>query len=127
VRIPIVNSPKARRLEYRVPDSTSNPYLAFAAMLMAGLDGIQNKIHPGEPLDKDIYGLPPEELAKVPKMPGTLREALGELEKDHAFLLKGNVFTQDVIDYWVSYKIENEIKPVDSRPSPHEFFLYFDV
>src|SRR5579863_1356576 len=127
VRIPIVNSPKARRLEYRVPDSTSNPYLAFAAMLMAGLDGIQNKIHPGEPLDKDIYGLPPEELAKVPKMPGSLREALGELEKDHAFLLKGNVFTQDVIDYWIGYKIENEIKPVDSRPSPHEFFLYFDV
>ena len=127
IRIPVVNSPKARRLEYRVPDATCNPYLAFSAMLMAGLDGIQNKLLPGEPLDKDIYGLPPEEAAKVPKMPGTLREALGELEKDHAYLMKGNVFTADVIEYWINYKIENEIKPVDSRPSPHEFFLYFDI
>ena len=127
IRIPIVNSPKARRLEYRVPDGMCNPYLAFSAMMMAGIDGIQNKIQPGEPLDKDIYGLPPEELAKVPKMPGTLRDALSELEKDHAFLMKGNVFTADVIEYWINYKIENEIKPVDSRPSPHEFYLYFDV
>jgi len=127
IRIPVVTSPKARRLEYRVPDSTSNPYLCFAAMLMAGLDGIQNKIHPGEALDKDIYGLPPEELAKVPKMPGNLRESLHELEQDHAFLLKGNVFTPDVIEYWINYKIENEIKAVDSRPAPHEFYLYFDI
>jgi glutamine synthetase len=127
IRIPVVNSPKARRLEYRVPDATCNPYLAFSAMLLAGLDGIQNKINPGDPLDKDIYGLPPEEAAKVPKMPGNLREAMGELEKDHAFLLKGNVFTPDVIEYWINYKIENEIKPVDSRPSPHEFALYFDI
>ncbi|MFI5401059.1 MAG: glutamine synthetase, partial [SAR324 cluster bacterium] len=127
IRIPIVNSPKARRLEYRVPDGMCNPYLAFSAMMMAGIDGIQNKIQPGEPLDKDIYGLPPEELAKVPKMPGTLRDALSELEKDHAYLMKGNVFTADVIEYWINYKIENEIKPVDSRPVPHEFYLYFDI
>ncbi|MFI5400488.1 MAG: type I glutamate--ammonia ligase, partial [SAR324 cluster bacterium] len=108
VRIPIVNSPKGRRLEVRTPDPSCNPYFGFTAMLMAGLDGIQNKIHPGEPLDKDIYGLPPEELAKVPKMPGNLREALAALEKDHAFLMKGNVFTADVIEYWINYKIENE-------------------
>jgi len=127
IRIPIVNSPKARRLEFRSPDSTCNPYLAFAAMLMAGIDGIENKIEPGEPLDKDIYGLPPEELAKVPKIPGSLREALGCLEEDHAFLLKGDVFTEDVITSWVKYKVESEIAAVDSRPAPHEFYLYFDV
>lgn len=127
VRIPIVGSPKARRIEFRCPDSTCNPYLAFSAMLMAGLDGIENKIHPGEPLDKDIYGLPPEELAKVVKMPASLGEAMMELEQDHAFLLKGDVFTEDVIEYWINYKTEEEIKPVDSRPSPHEFYLYFDV
>lgn len=127
VRIPVVGSPKARRIEFRCPDSTCNPYLAFSAMLMAGLDGIENKIHPGEPLDKDIYGLPPEELAKVVKMPGSLREAIEELEQDHAFLLKGDVFTEDVIEYWIDYKVEEEIKPVDSRPTPHEFYLYFDA
>ncbi len=127
VRIPIVNSPKGRRAEFRCPDATCNAYLAFAAMMMAGLDGIQNKIHPGEPLEKDIYGLPPEELAKVPKMPGSLREALDELEKDHEFLLKGDVFTPDVIEYWLDYKVENEINEVDSRPAPHEFYLYFDA
>ena len=127
VRIPIVSSPKGRRIEYRCPDSTCNPYLGFAAMLMAGLDGIANKIHPGEALDKDIYGLSREELAKVPQMPGSLRQALQSLTDDHKFLLKGDVFTQDVIDYWVEYKIENEIKQVDSRPSPHEFYLYFDA
>jgi glutamine synthetase len=126
IRIPVVNSPKARRLEFRCPDSTCNSYLAFAAMMMAGLDGIQNKIHPGDPLEKDIYGLPPEELAKVPKMPGSLRESLAELEADHDFLLKGDVFTKDVIDMWIDYKIASEIGPVDSRPSPHEFYLYFD-
>lgn len=127
IRIPIVNSPKARRVEYRVPDTTSNAYIAFAAMLMAGLDGIQNKIHPGEPLEKDIYGLPAEELAKVPKMPATLRDALSELEKDHEYLTRGGVFTQDVIDTWIDYKITNEVSEVDSRPSPHEFYLYFDI
>lgn len=127
IRIPITNAPKARRVEYRCPDTTSNAYLAFSAMLMAGLDGIQNKIHPGEPLEKDIYGLPLEELAKVPKTPSNLREALEELQADHEFLLRGDVFTQDVIDYWIDYKIENEIAEVDSRPSPHEFYLYYDV
>ncbi|MCZ6558317.1 MAG: type I glutamate--ammonia ligase [SAR324 cluster bacterium] len=125
IRIPIVSSPKGRRLEFRCPDATCNAYLAFAAMLMAGIDGIDNKIDPGDPLDKDIYGLPPEELAKVPKMPGTLREALEELQNNHAFLLKGGVFTPDVIEYWIDYKIENEIAEVDSRPAPHEFYLYF--
>ena len=127
VRIPIAASPNGRRAEVRFPDSTCNAYLAFSAMLMAGLDGIENKIDPGEPMDKDIYGLPPEELAKVPKVPGSLREALGELESNHAFLLKGDVFTPDVISHWIDYKIENEIAEVDSRPSPHEFYLYFDV
>ncbi len=127
IRIPVVNSPKARRLEFRMPDATCNPYLGFAAMMMAGLDGIQSKINPGDALEKDIYGLPPEELAKVPKAPGSLREALSELEKDHAFLMKGNVFTPDVVEKWIEYKIENECKPVESRPAPHEFFLYFDI
>jgi len=127
IRIPVVNSPKARRIEYRCPDSTSNAYLAFTAMLMAGLDGIQNKIDPGEALDKDIYGLPPEELAKVEKIPATLRESLAELEKDHEFLLKGDVFTPDLIEAWIKYKTEEEIAAVDSRPVPHEFYLYFDV
>ncbi|MCH8841789.1 MAG: type I glutamate--ammonia ligase [SAR324 cluster bacterium] len=127
VRIPVVNSPQARRIEFRCPDSTCNVYLGFAAMLMAGLDGIENKIDPGDPWDKDIYGLPPEELAKIPKMPGSLREALDELRDDHEFLLKGDVFTPDVIDYWIEYKTEQEIKPVDSRPAPHEFYLYFDT
>jgi glutamine synthetase len=111
----------------RFPDSTCNAYLGFTAMLMAGLDGIENKIDPGEPLDKDIYGLPPEELAKVPKVPSSLRDALTALEKDHAFMLKGDVFTEDVIRYWIDYKIESEIGEVDSRPSPHEFYLYFDA
>jgi glutamine synthetase len=110
-----------------MPDATCNPYLGFAAMMMAGLDGIQSKTNPGGALEKDIYGLPPEELAKVPKAPGSLREALSELEKDHAYLMKGNVFTGDLIEKWIEYKIKNEIEPVDSRPSPHEFFLYFDI
>ncbi|MDH4120938.1 MAG: type I glutamate--ammonia ligase [Deltaproteobacteria bacterium] len=126
MRIPIVGSPKARRIEFRCPDATSNAYLAFSALLMAGLDGIQNKIDPGESWDKDIYGLPPEELAKIPKMPGNLSEALTALEKDHAFLMKGDVFTPDVIEYWTEYKMKEEVKQVDSRPHPHEFYLYFD-
>jgi glutamine synthetase len=96
-------------------------------MLMAALDGIQNKIHPGEPLDKDIYDLPPEELAKVPKAPGSLREALTNLEKDHGFLLKGDVFTQDVIETWISYKMKNEVAALELRPHPYEFVLYFDI
>lgn len=128
VRIPMyVPSPKAKRLEFRTPDPSCNPYIAFAAMLMAGLDGIENKIDPGQPLDKNIYGLSPEELKKVPSAPGSLEEALCALERDHEFLLKGNVFTQDLIQTWIDYKKENEINPVRLRPVPQEFFMYYDV
>ena len=126
VRIPVVDSPKARRLEYRCPDSGANVYIAFAAMLMAGLDGIQNKIDPGDPMDVNIYDLPPEKLNKIGKMPSSLRESLDALESDNEFLLKGNVFTKDVIEYWLDYKIEEEVKAIDSRPHPHEFNLYFN-
>ena len=128
VRIPMYSpSPKAKRLEFRSPDPSCNPYLAFSAMLMAGLDGIEKRIDPGDPLDKDIYGLSPEELKDVPKMPGSLEEALNELKKDHEFLLKGDVFTQDVIDTWIEHKIEKELNPVRLRPTPMEFALYFDI
>jgi glutamine synthetase len=127
IRIPMYSpSPKAKRIEVRFPDPSCNGYLAFAAMLMAGLDGIQNKIDPGDPLDKDIYGLSPEELAKVPSAAGSLEEALNALKADHAFLLKGDVFTKDVIDTWIEYKKEKEVDPVKLRPVPHEFFLYYD-
>jgi glutamine synthetase len=128
VRIPLYStSPKAKRLEFRCPDPSCNPYLAFSAILMAMIDGIQKKIHPGEPLDKDIYDLPPEELAKVPHTPGSLREALNALEADHDYLLKGDVFTSDVIETWISYKIEKEVQAIDLRPHPWEFALYFDI
>jgi len=127
VRIPIGgSSPKAKRLEFRCPDPTANPYLAFSVMLMAGLDGIQNKIHPGQPLDKDIYHLSPEEAKDVPKAPGSLDAALNALEKDHAFLLKGDVFTSEVIQTWLDYKRENEVDALRLRPHPYEFALYFD-
>ena len=127
VRIPIGgSSPKAKRLEFRCPDPTANPYLAFAVMMMAGLDGIQNKIHPGQPLDKDIYHLAPEEAKDVPKAPGSLDAALSALEKDHAFLLKGDVFTPEVITTWIDYKRENEVDAIRLRPHPYEFALYFD-
>ncbi|HIE11688.1 MAG TPA: type I glutamate--ammonia ligase [Kiritimatiellae bacterium] len=127
-RIPMYStSPEAKRVEFRCPDPSCNGYLAFSAMLMAALDGIQNKIHPGEPLDKDIYDLPPQELAKVPKAPGSLREALQALEKDHDWLLKGDVFTEDVIETWINYKLENEVSALESRPHPYEFVLYFDI
>lgn len=127
-RIPMYStSPKAKRIEFRCPDPSCNGYLAFSAMLMAALDGIQNKIHPGDPLDKDIYDLPPEELAKVPKAPGSLREALMNLEKDHAWLLKGDVFTEDVIETWIDYKLKNEVAALEMRPHPYEFVLYFDA
>ncbi|HXI54701.1 MAG TPA: type I glutamate--ammonia ligase [Polyangia bacterium] len=127
VRIPIgTTSPKSKRLEFRCPDPTANPYLAFAAMLMAGIDGIQNKISPGNPLDKDIYALAPEELKDVPKAPGSLDESLRALEKDHAFLLKGDVFTPDVIEVWLDYKRKNEVDALRLRPHTHEFALYFD-
>ena len=127
-RIPMYStSPKAKRVEFRCPDPSCNPYLGFSAMLMAMIDGITNKIDPGEPLDKDIYDLPPEELAKVPKAPGSLREALSNLEKDHGFLLKGDVFTEDVIETWIQYKIKNEVSALELRPHPYEFVLYFDI
>ena len=119
-------SPKAKRIEVRFPDPCCNGYLAFAAMLLAGLDGIKNKIEPGNPLDKDIYGLSPEELSKVPSACGSLEEALTALKKDHEFLLKGDVFTQDVIDTWIEHKTEKELNQVRLRPVPHEFFLYYD-
>jgi len=128
IRIPMYSaSPKAKRIEFRTPDPSCNGYLAFSAILMAVIDGIENKIDPGEPLDKDIYGLPPEELAEIPSAPGSLDEALAALQEDHEFLLKGDVFTKDVIEKWIEYKIENEVNEVKLRPHPHEFFLYFDI
>ncbi len=128
VRIPMYSeSPKAKRIEFRTPDPSCNGYLAFSAMLMAVIDGIQNKIDPGDPLDKDIYNLPPEELAEIPSAPGTLEEAIDALKADQEFLLKGDVFTQDAIDMWIEYKTENEINDVKLRPHPHEIFLYYDI
>ncbi len=128
IRIPMYSpSPKAKRVEYRTPDPSCNPYLAFSAMLMAGLDGIQNKIDPGQPLDKNIYDLPPEELAQVPSVPGTLEEALDALESDCDFLFKGDVFTEDVVKTWIAYKRDNEVDALRLRPHPYEFFLYYDV
>ncbi len=128
VRIPMYsNSPKAKRVEFRPPDPASNPYLAFAAMLMAGLDGIVNKIDPGEPLDKDIYDLSPEEMKKVPSMPGSLDEALTCLEEDHTFLTKGDVFSEELIETFVSYKRKSEAEAVRLRPHPYEFALYYDI
>jgi glutamine synthetase len=128
IRIPMYSaSPKAKRIEFRTPDPSCNGYLAFSAILMAVIDGILNKIDPGEPLDKNIYDLPPEELAEVESAPGSLEESLNALKEDHEFLLKGDVFTQDVIDTWIEYKTENEVNPVKRRPHPHEFFLYFDI
>ncbi|MEH2421230.1 MAG: type I glutamate--ammonia ligase [Nostoc sp.] len=128
IRIPLSGTnPKAKRLEFRCPDATSNPYLAFAAMLCAGLDGIKNKILPGEPLDKNIYELSPEELAKVPSTPGSLELALQALEKDHAFLTESGVFTEDFIENWIDYKLSNEVKQLQLRPHPYEFYLYYDA
>jgi glutamine synthetase len=128
VRIPMFSpSPKAKRLEFRPPDPSCNPYITFAALLMAGLDGIQNRIDPGEPLDKDIYDLPPEELANVPSLPGSLDEALVALENDHEFLLKGDVFSEKMIERWISYKREKEITPLRLRPHPLEFSMYYDI
>ncbi len=127
-RIPMYSqSPKAKRVEFRCPDPSCNPYLGFSAMLMAVMDGIQNKIHPGEPLDKDIYDLEPEELAKVPKTPGALDESLNALEANHEFLLRGDVFTEDVIKTWIWYKREKEVDAMRLRPHPYEFCLYYDM
>ena len=128
IRIPQYStSPKSKRIEYRCPDSSSNPYLAFAAMLMAGLDGIRNKIDPGAPIDKDIYELEPEEKAKIKSTPGSLLEVLEALDKDHDFLLKGDVFTEDLLETWINYKRKNEYDAVALRPHPYEFYLYYDI
>jgi glutamine synthetase len=128
IRIPMYStSPKAKRIEFRTPDPSCNGYLAFSAMVMAVIDGIQNKIDPGNPLDKNIYNLPPEELAEIPSAPGSLDEALAALKADQEFLLKGDVFTQDAIDMWIDYKTDSEVNTVRLRPHPHEFYLYFDI
>ncbi len=128
VRIPMYStSPKSKRIEFRCPDPTCNPYLTFSALLMAGIDGIQNKIDPGSPLDKDLYDLEPEEAAQIPQTPGSLDEALNALEDDHEFLLKGDVFTEDVIRTWIEYKRENEVDAIRLRPHPFEFALYYDA
>jgi glutamine synthetase len=128
VRIPMYSSSeKAKRLEFRTPDPTCNPYLSFAACVMAGLDGVQNKIDPGQPLDKDLYELPPEEAAQIKQLPGSLDVALDNLESNHEFLLKGDVFTKDFIDTWIDYKRKNEVDAIRLRPHPYEFSLYFDI
>jgi glutamine synthetase len=128
VRIPVYyKSPEYKRIEFRCPDPASNPYLCFAAQLMAGLDGIRNKIDPGEPIDKDLYELEPEEAKKINSTPGSLGEVLNALEEDHDWLLTGDVFTPDVIETWLSYKRERELEAVNLRPVPYEFFLYFDL
>jgi glutamine synthetase len=127
VRIPLSGpNPKAKRLEFRCPDATANPYLAFAAMLCAGIDGIKNQIHPGDPLDVDIYDLSPEELAKIPSTPGSLLDALEALRADSAFLTQSGVFTQDFVDNWIEYKLDNEVNPIRLRPHPYEFAMSYD-
>ena len=128
IRIPITGSnAKAKRIEFRVPDPSSNPYLAFSAMLMAGLDGIKNKTEPLAPVDKDLYELPPDEAADIPQVPASLEGVLSALEEDHDFLTEGNVFTPDLIETWVDYKRANEIDPIRLRPHPHEFEMYYDI
>src|SRR5579863_7002478 len=127
-RIPMYSaSPKAKRVEFRPPDPAANPYLAFSAMVMAGLDGVLNKIDPGEPLDKDIYDLSPEEMKAVPSMPASLEEALNALEDDHGFLLKGDVFSEELLETYIGYKRKNEADAVRLRPHPYEFALYYDI
>ena len=127
VRIPITGSnPKAKRIEFRAPDPSGNPYLAFSAMMMAGLDGIKNRIEPHAPVDKDLYELPPEEAADIPQAPTSLEAALEALRNDHEFLLEGDVFTEDLIETYIAYKYENEIEPVRLRPTPQEFEMYYD-
>jgi glutamine synthetase len=128
IRIPLYSSSaKLKRIEYRCPDSSCNPYLAFAAMLMAGLDGIRNKIDPGAPMDEDIYELSPEEKAGIRSTPGSLQESLDALTRDNAFLLEGDVFTKDLINTWIEYKKKNECDAIALRPHPYEFHLYYDI
>ncbi|HHE72179.1 MAG TPA: type I glutamate--ammonia ligase, partial [Chloroflexi bacterium] len=127
-RIPVYSkSPKAKRVEFRAPDPSTNPYLGFAALLMAGLDGIQNQIDPGEPMDKDLYDLPPEEAAMVKQIPGSLEAVLDALEADHEFLLKGDVFTPDLLEAYIQYKRTAEVDAIRMRPHPYEFTLYYDI
>lgn len=125
-RIPVTKSTKAKRVEFRAPDPSSNPYLCFAAILMAGLDGVQNRIDPGQPTDKDLYDLPAEEAKLIKQVPSSLSAVLDALEADHDFLLKGDVFTADFLEAYISYKRQNEVDPVRLRPTPYEFALYFD-
>lgn len=128
IRIPMYSpSPKAKRIEVRFPDPSCNPYLAFSAMLMAGIDGIQNKIDPGDPMDKDLYDLPAKEAAKIKTMPGSLDQALKALKDDHAYLTKGGVFSEEFIETWINYKKDKEVDPMRLRPHPYEFFLYYDI
>jgi glutamine synthetase len=128
IRIPLSgNNPKAKRLEFRCPDSSGNPYLAFAAMMMAGMDGIKNKIEPPAPIDKDLYELPPEEAKDIPQVPASLEAVINRLEDDHDYLLEGGVFTPDLIETWIDLKRTNEIDPLRLRPHPYEFALYYDV
>jgi glutamine synthetase len=128
VRIPLYSQkPALKRLEFRCPDPSANTYLAFSAMLMAGLDGVQNQIEPPPPVDKDIYDLPPAELANLPSVPGSLEEALDALAADHDFLLQGDVFTEDLVKAWIDYKREHEVDALRLRPHPHEFSMYYDV
>jgi glutamine synthetase len=127
-RIPMYSAnPRAKRVEFRSPDPSCNPYLAFAAMLMAGLDGINNRIDPGRPIDKNLYDLPPAEAKEVKSTPGSLDQALDALERDHAFLLRSDVFTRDVIETWLDYKRTKEVDAIRLRPHPHEFHLYYDI
>lgn len=128
VRIPVYSkTERSKRIEFRCPDTAANPYLAFAALLMAGLDGVKNKTEPGEPVEFDLYEASPEELERIKSTPGSLPEVLAALEADHDYLLEGGVFTKDLIDTWIEWKRKNEIAPINLRPTPHEFFLYFDV
>jgi glutamine synthetase len=128
IRIPITGAnPKAKRIEFRVPDPSSNPYLAFSAMLMAGMDGIRNKIEPEQPVDKDLYELPPDEHAEISQVPASLPEVLDALEEDHAYLLEGGVFTDDLIETWLDYKRSKELDQIRLRPHPWEFMLYYDL
>jgi len=128
VRIPVYSqSPKAKRLEFRPPDASCNPYIAYSAMLMAGLDGIEKKLDPGQPLDKDIFELSADELRHVPSLPGSLEESLNALKKDHDFLTKGGVFHEEFIDLWIDYKMSKEVNPMRMRPHPYEFMLYYDI
>lgn len=126
-RIPVTSSEKSKRVEFRAPDATSNPYLCFSALLMAGLDGIQNRIDPGNPVDKDLYELPREEAKMIKQVPGSLGEVLVALENDHDYLLKGDVFTKDLLEAYIAYKRQNELDPVRIRPVPYEFVLYYDI